>query len=161
MRKRGFSLIIISTVIIIFICGCKKYEDGPLLSLRSKKARLVGIWKFKEVIINGEDRTNEYQYDNIGFERSGGAFYLTYDPKTDSEASLFGNWEFANNKEDLNINLSTEVEDTLTGSTSNINMYYRFKIKELHYLQIKLEGTSEVIYSGKQQLDNIKWTLHQ
>ena len=24
--------------------GCKKYEDGPLLSLKSKKARLVGKW---------------------------------------------------------------------------------------------------------------------
>jgi hypothetical protein len=33
---------------IIALSGCKKYEDGPGLSLSSKKSRVVANWKIKK-----------------------------------------------------------------------------------------------------------------
>ncbi|MBL4755943.1 MAG: hypothetical protein JKY52_20415 [Flavobacteriales bacterium] len=30
--------------------GCKKYEEGPRISLKSKKARVVNLWQYEEFI---------------------------------------------------------------------------------------------------------------
>lgn len=49
--------------IIVLIAGtlvlpsCKKGEDDPFLSLRSRKSRVAGTWEVKEVVINGIKQT--------------------------------------------------------------------------------------------------------
>lgn len=50
-----FSLIFI---MLFAISGCKKYEDGPLISLRTKEARLTGEWDVEYFSINGYDSTS-------------------------------------------------------------------------------------------------------
>jgi hypothetical protein len=50
MKK--LSTIFILTLVITLI-GCSKYEDGPAISLRSKKARLVNKWKLEKLLIDG------------------------------------------------------------------------------------------------------------
>lgn len=52
--KTSISTILSTLLILIF--GCKKYEDGPFISLRTKKARLVGEWELtnKDEYINNE-----------------------------------------------------------------------------------------------------------
>lgn len=60
-------------LIIIFMAplyqGCKKYDEGPSLSLRSKKTRLTGEWEVtsylkneKDVLSNGEKVIIGYDY---------------------------------------------------------------------------------------------------
>ena len=50
---------------LILICfvtfSCKKYEDGPTVSLRTKKARVVNKWKVDSYYINGVDKTTDYR----------------------------------------------------------------------------------------------------
>jgi hypothetical protein len=46
---------------ILFAGGCKKYPDGPVLSLRTKKARIVGEWQLDQVIKNGTDSSDYYK----------------------------------------------------------------------------------------------------
>jgi len=55
MKKTIFAL-----AILLFLAACK-YEDGPLISLRSKHNRLDGTWKFKEVLVDEIDSTSAYQ----------------------------------------------------------------------------------------------------
>ncbi len=43
--KNSISMLLIVTVISVTFSGCKKGEDDPFLSLRSRKARVVGDWK--------------------------------------------------------------------------------------------------------------------
>jgi hypothetical protein len=50
----------ISILILFAIFSCSKYEDGPLISLRSKKARLLGEWKVVEFMKDEEDLTHFY-----------------------------------------------------------------------------------------------------
>ena len=49
--------ILYTLLLFIFIAGCKKYEDGPLLSLRTAKARVTGKWEFEYFEVNGSDST--------------------------------------------------------------------------------------------------------
>jgi hypothetical protein len=152
---------ILLTTVLLASAGCKKYEEGPWLSLRSKKSRVVGVWKFKEVIADGQDITNKIQLDNIGFENGSGCYYVSVNKTTYEEFTLFGKWSFANNKNDLNISLSADGTDTITGKPVTFYVDYYFKILELRYKEIKLEGTSKTTFNGKIESSNLKWTLKQ
>ena len=37
--------------------GCGKYEDGPSISLLTKKARVAGTWGVEKYMVNGVDQT--------------------------------------------------------------------------------------------------------
>ena len=52
MKKFAFPLLV-----IIFYSGCKKYPDGPLISLSSKEGRISGHWDVEYFSINGYDST--------------------------------------------------------------------------------------------------------
>ena len=62
--KQSTLLLAAAAVTILNFESCKKYEDGPLFSLRSKKARLTGEWEL--VKINGQN-PNEYLSNNGGY----------------------------------------------------------------------------------------------
>ena len=48
-------------MLFIFLAGilstCKKYPEGPLISLRTKVQRLTGTWKVEKYLIDGADST--------------------------------------------------------------------------------------------------------
>ena len=46
-------LILFASSLFLFSTGCKKYDDGPLISLKSKKSIITNIWILDEVLENG------------------------------------------------------------------------------------------------------------
>jgi hypothetical protein len=56
-------LILIIGLISVLFNSCKKYEDGPLISLRSPLNRLLGEWEVYYFEIDGLDNTLNYQND--------------------------------------------------------------------------------------------------
>jgi len=55
MRTKTFIITLI--LLSLFVSSCKKYEDGPLISLKSKNSRLTGEWKL--VSYTYETTTND------------------------------------------------------------------------------------------------------
>lgn len=45
---------LISILVILTIGACKKYEEGPAISLRSKEKRLCQTWKLVSWTENGD-----------------------------------------------------------------------------------------------------------
>ncbi|RLD41838.1 MAG: hypothetical protein DRI86_12700 [Bacteroidetes bacterium] len=95
-------------VIMLTFSSCKKYEDGPLISLRSKTARLTGEWKIVETTSTEaliKELTFEFKKDGdfsmtVPYTYTGESFAVTVD----------GKWEWIDSKESLKI----EVEDNET-----------------------------------------------
>ena len=58
MRKWSF----FAFCFLLLLAGCK-YEDGPLVSLRGKQARVVGAKKVESYIVNGVDST--FLFDSL------------------------------------------------------------------------------------------------
>jgi hypothetical protein len=58
----GFVLL---TVGIITFTGCSKYEEGPGISLRSKKSRVVGDWKVTALTEDGVSLFNYVESDYL------------------------------------------------------------------------------------------------
>lgn len=89
----------IAGVAIIAACltSCKKYPEGPAISLRSKTARVANTWKVEQYTVNGVDYTS--QLTNSGYIE-------TYDKDgiysySNNLISGSGKWEFANGKEEI------------------------------------------------------------
>jgi len=81
------------------ISSCKKYEEGPSISLRTKKARITNEWKLEEMKIGGEDVTALI----IGF---GGEFNLNIKSDETFEQTfggeeVKGKWKFSSDKEEV------------------------------------------------------------
>lgn len=88
----------------ILLVSCKKYEDGPAISLMSKKARLAGIWQVDTYYLNGLDRTVQYRNvvsrDKLVIFQSGEFDYSEISSWLWG-ANYAGKWEFQENKEQL------------------------------------------------------------
>jgi hypothetical protein len=59
--KKVFASIAIVALLVgsVSVTGCGKYEEGPSVSLRTKKARVVGTWEIEKVMENGVDITTD------------------------------------------------------------------------------------------------------
>ncbi len=87
--------------IILLICasftGCKKYEDGPAFSLRSKTARVANTWEIESYTINGADNTSTLKNINYTetYDKDGNYSYNS------SAVTGSGKWEFQSDKEQI------------------------------------------------------------
>lgn len=101
---KNISIFLLSAIIIssTFFYSCK-YEEGPALSLRTKKYRMTGTWKVEKITkkdgdLFTPDNNNSIRYS---FNKSGTGDYIL---------KVFGitttqllDWEFANSKKNLKI----------------------------------------------------------
>jgi hypothetical protein len=78
------------------VSSCK-YEEGPAISLCTKKARVANDWKYEKITVNGEDVTALVGSTTvITFDKDGSWKQVT-DGVTDDE----GTWEFSSSKDEL------------------------------------------------------------
>ncbi len=113
--KNVLYFVLCSTALV----ACKKYEEGPGVSLRSKKARVANEWKVDyafdlsdNLVVTGDyaGETWEFNKDGEFYERSNG----TIDKS--------GTWEFISDKEAIRINF--------VGTGSSTETYTVLKLKE-------------------------------
>ncbi len=84
MKTKSKKLLLLAAAVVIMLSfnSCKKYPDGPLFSLRSATARLVGKWKIVDGIDNDDvkvylifkksgDFTEEVKYGSDNYELDG------------------------------------------------------------------------------------------
>jgi len=118
-----FSLSMVAT-------SCKKYEEGPALSLRSKKARVVNKWKAEKVTENGKDVTADYK--DITWEfKDDNKFVITVSGSGGLSITLNGTWEFNNDK--------TKIITILNGERTESEIL-RLKEKSLWVKQVETDA---------------------
>ena len=154
MKKVVFFLLILFTH-----AGCKKYPDGPLISLRTKEHRLTGEWDVEYFSINGYDSTAYLKskpfYGKYVFskqEDSHGRKFFAVEPTSVTHA--YGSWEFTNRKEDVKISCDQTNCDTLSYTT--VGAYGRLNITwEIRRLKDK-ELWLKTTYNGKEYFVKFK-----
>lgn len=91
--------IIITLLFTISLSSCKKYPDGPSISLRTKKHRLIGEYSLEKYTLNGTDKTDF-------LKTLGGPNYMFHIEK-DGTYHVHGNlddegkWEFTSDKKSV------------------------------------------------------------
>lgn len=96
METRKYLAILLTFALLGGIISCGKYEEGPSLSLRTKKARISNNWKPVKVISNFiEDTAALNNETRVEFTREN-VFRIFVDS---SESWVTGEWEFSEDKE--------------------------------------------------------------
>jgi hypothetical protein len=101
-------LIKIGTVlfIVLLLGSCKKYDEGPWISFRSKEKRIIGTWEVQAFYVNGYDSTQFFRkYDSPNFYINKSYLNIllsdnyTENPKV--SLHLGGDWDLENNNKDM------------------------------------------------------------
>jgi len=129
---KGMLIIGIATV---FITGCKKYDEGGLIS-KAEKRLTANTWKLDKYLRNGNDETSQLLISDFTEAFSeGGTLTRSYTDKVGDAFSETGEWTFDNNKQQINITGVGSIEltdQTSTVSTSDYNII-KLKKDELWY----------------------------
>jgi hypothetical protein len=122
------------------VSSCSKYEEGPKLTLLSKKSRLTGDWKLSEQTLNGTAQTlngtSTMTISKDGTFKSAISYVLlgqTY------SSNINGTWEFSDDKTSiLSIPSGQTTVDTLK--------IYRLANKELKFIDVNGSNTTISTY---------------
>ena len=94
-------------LLAISISACKKYEDGPVVSLRSVKKRLQGTWKATKQVENGYEYLNDFRitFDQLDDSKDPEGLYNTYtlytSDSSNAEEKYYGTWEVSDDKKHI------------------------------------------------------------
>ena len=107
-KKLSVCLVLLAGLIIPTIQSCKKYPEGPTISLRTRTERVANTWKVDNYKINGSDFTSLVS-----------SYYETYTKAGDYsyQWGIFdgtGKWAFQNNDKEIKLNgVSSQESHTL------------------------------------------------
>jgi hypothetical protein len=135
----------------VFLTGCKKYEDGPLMSLYSKGMRVNGTWYFQNVMYDGKDSTEHYPYHQFSFyfmkKTEGGSFVWNHNIRTqplNEDMYQTGLWRFISDRDSFEmITYKNQFRDSVIT---------KWKINRLAYTEFWIERTIRDTISLKWQL---------
>jgi hypothetical protein len=124
---------------ILTLPSCKKYEDGPLISIHSKTKRVSNEWRLEEKFLNGVEQPlddDDYRF-RITFKEDGTCYKTTTNGS--SSTSRVGTWNFVNDKEVIR----TYFVYTYFATTVTEETFYtilRLKEKELWVRETRSNG---------------------
>lgn len=135
----------------VTLTSCSKYEEGPKLTLLTKKMRFAGTWGLAAYLENGVDKTADYRQfitsESFTYEKDG-----TWSGTMTTGLGTFtssGTWEFINDKEDVKI--TTTVSNGTTLSTPSLDTTHLIKLKNKEMWAKEVDGsdTYEYHYEAK------------
>jgi len=137
MKKFIIAGLIAVTGIAFTATSCGKYEDGPKLSLLTKKSRLANEWVLESYEANGSDQTstmqaflgNDYVWT---IEKDGGYTQVS----STNGINVSGTWEMGEDKDDVTFRPSS-------GSSTTFRIL-RLKSKELWLRYTNSNGTYDI-----------------
>ena len=107
-------LLALVLILMMFSTACRKYPDGPSISLISKKERVSNTWNAQQVFRNDIDRTTTYAVYRMEFTKSGRLTW-TVQEVGGPEATITAFWELASS--DRQIKITFDLPDPNTGET--------------------------------------------
>lgn len=133
---KSFILTVTLPLVFVVLVSCKKYEEGPVISLRSKKERVANTWKYQAKYKNGSAEVLSDKEINT-------TLTLTKDgtlrrEERNGSINIVGNgsWDFVRDKEQISMTVSYSAFG-LTYSESNVYSILRLKENELWLLEEK------------------------
>lgn len=90
-------------VVIAITISCNKYENGPVISFRTKTGRLSNEWVVDSSFLNGKVKTDSLPKFEIIFEKGGEVTRKAYinSPNGLDSITKTGIWEFDSDAENV------------------------------------------------------------
>ncbi|PWH82195.1 hypothetical protein [Brumimicrobium oceani] len=126
--KNNFKFFLAILSVAFVFTACKKYDEGPALSLLTKKARISGEWRVeKEISAAGVEQLVQSQ-DVLSISKSG-----SFEIIEDNKIETIGTWDFIKDKEYISF---TYKED----GVNNIEEFKIIRLKNRELWLKDIEG---------------------
>lgn len=105
--------LLLAFTVTLLATSCKKYEDGPMFSLRSKTERISNTWRVERATDGGNDVTSSFdQYELQLLSNGDASLAALYSLGSLSfEFQTNGTWSFESKKEDLRLDFENDAAD--------------------------------------------------
>jgi hypothetical protein len=106
-------ILLAASLIIITLTSCKKYDDGPAISLRSREERIANDWRIDQAMEGGSDVTSDFDNYHVVF-RKNNTTTLTAKYRflgVDYEFATAGTWSFEDKDEKLKVDYENDGAD--------------------------------------------------
>lgn len=128
--------VIMSAIMLIgsgMFTGCKKYEEGPALSLKSKKARVANEWKIQYAfdLEDGEVVTSDFSGETWEFSKNG-----EWIERENGVIDKSGIWEFVSDKETIRITKPNGIDHYNILKLKEKEIWLQDKDEELHLIPV-------------------------
>lgn len=123
---------------LLLLSGCKRYEDGPVISFSSRDGRVENNWRANIFSRNDLDELGQYEYMHMDFTET----QLTWQAKPVGMDTIYtyqANWELAS--------LDRQIKTTFVSPVDSTNRLLYFDIFRLKKDELWLE------YAGTKDLD--------
>jgi len=130
MKNKFKSIVIVlfSGTMLLSVQGCKKYNDGPLISLASRTERVANTWKVDNYKVNGNDYTSLVTNYTETYTKNGNYSYEW------GSFSGTGTWAFQNNDKEIRI--------TGTDNQTSITLFI-LKLEEKQFWYYYMDGNDK------------------
>ena len=125
--KRIVAILFVGFVIVVGSSSCRKYEEGPNISLRTKKSRVTNNWRYESAQVNGVEVAQDpfYAKQKHYFYRDGKYIQTIIDPITLEARNLQGTWTlYDKNKR---IAITVKIPPANLDSTGDYNIVKLFE----------------------------------
>lgn len=125
--KRIASILLFGFAILVSVSSCRKYEEGPNISLRTKKARITNNWRYESAQVDGVEVSSDpyFAKQKHYFYRDGKYIQTIIDPITQEARNLQGNWVLYDN--DKKIAVTVKIPPANKDSTNNYSILKLFE----------------------------------
>lgn len=127
--KRTLTYTFSLVAILMVFAACGKYEEGPGISLRSKKARVEGEWKVTAMTINGNNAMTSGTSTEIDITEDK---FTTRDITAAGTTTSNGTWKFDDKKDNI----------IVTYTEGAISVSYTYEIIRLANKEMKLKNVT-------------------
>lgn len=147
MKNKTLILTIVVAMIAVVFSGCKKGEDDPFLSFRSRNARIIGEWIINTMsqTTTTVDETNSTNTVNSDYSHSKNTEIETVTISGNKKTEVINTTEIDESRS-TNYDFVDEEFVTTTVTTENhtvVTNHYTYKLN----LEIKEDGTYQADYS--------------
>jgi hypothetical protein len=125
--KKLLSLSFIAALFLASACG--KYEEGPSLSLRSKKARVANEWKIVYAYDFDDQQETTADYTNETWEFTKDGLFIERESDIVDAA---GTWDFISDKEEIAISIGNNIDKYKILRLKENEMWLKDQEEELH-----------------------------
>jgi hypothetical protein len=134
--KKLLIAVVMTLGIAISFDSCKKYEEGPAVSLLTKKARLSGEWTVEKYLYNEQDQTSLF----TGLVGASYVWEIEKDGsfKETGNVNTSGTWSLGEDKDDITF--------TPANGTAVTYRILKLKSKELWLRHTESNGDIEKLY---------------
>ena len=128
--------IFIFLVGLVSLTACKKYDEGPLISLRSKEKRLCSnIWHINEITDENTNSVSFNENNTMTFDKNGTMYVYYYNVVEQEFQTDTNQWRFIDDKNNIEVARKDYTVDVDTLQDSIAFVYHTVTVYDTIFIK--------------------------